>query len=742
MTMKLENNLSLVYKFFLHRPRNISAYLLCFVMAFIVSPKVSGSDKLPAPFSVIPQPTKVKLLKEPGLEFDNLEGITLSGFFKSPVLGENLSGLAIKKNKSQKTLTLILDSTLTSIPNDEGYILTISEKKTEILAKGEAGLFYGCQTLEQLLEDAQQYHKSIPSCVITDYPELSYRSVHFDVKHHLDHLNYYYQSIDRLARYKINAVIFEFEDKLRYQRQPLVGAPQSISIDEMAALTRYACERHIDISPLVQGLGHATFILKHEEYAHLRELSWNRWAFCPLHEGSYQVLFDLYRDAMEATPGSKFLHVGGDEVGNIGLCPRCKPTADKEGILSLNLYWLNRVCEFAEAHGRTPIFWDDMPLHHAGLSQTNYSNHLTNEQAAKLWDEGRPNLDKLLEKFPKNCIYMRWYYWVAGLEHNSFALDWYKEHGLKVLVAPATNLHGGVLFQEEEREKGAESVGLMPVQKLIQLGAEEEVEGVLCTAWDDSSPHMENYWHGFIASAEYSWSPNGRTLGELDQAWLQKEFGLSIPDYLSFNRKLWKGSDLWYKAYYKDGARKDFWNSLQALINLEQLPEPGESPFLSVDYAKILIDLPDLDSPGAWSEEHRDLLDKCDVELDNYLELSQRLQAYYNGSTKNRYYWELSKALYELQMTAPRLLLALKKVDTSPRKQMGDGIKQVHLALENFDIVWEDLKVVFSKTRFVSYPSNYVPDRYRHPASQREDLTWMIQAEEKYHKMIKEWIQF
>jgi N-acetyl-beta-hexosaminidase len=190
--------------------------------------------------------------------------------------------------------------------------MTINKDKVEVISSGEAGLFYGCQTLEQLLEDARDFNKPVPSCKITDYPVLSYRAVHFDLKHHLDHMNYYYESIDRLARYKINAVVVEFEDKLRYRRQPLVGAPQSISIDEMAALTRYARERHIEITPLVQGLGHATFILKHEEYAVLRELPWNKWAFCPLNEGTYQILFDMYRDAIDATPGSKYLHIGGD----------------------------------------------------------------------------------------------------------------------------------------------------------------------------------------------------------------------------------------------------------------------------------------------------------------------------------------------------------------------------------------------------------------------------------------------
>lgn len=69
--------------------------------------------------------------------------------------------------------------------------------------------------------------------------------------------------IDKLARYKVNAVIWELEDKLRYTRRPEVGAPNAIGKQEMQAICRYAEERNINISPLVQGLGHASFILKH-----------------------------------------------------------------------------------------------------------------------------------------------------------------------------------------------------------------------------------------------------------------------------------------------------------------------------------------------------------------------------------------------------------------------------------------------------------------------------------------------
>ena len=81
---------------------------------------------------------------------------------------------------------------MTELPSEEGYVLTVIQNQAEIKAKGEAGLFYGCQSLEQLLEDARDYKKPVPACKITDYPTLSYRAVHFDVKHHLDHMNYYY----------------------------------------------------------------------------------------------------------------------------------------------------------------------------------------------------------------------------------------------------------------------------------------------------------------------------------------------------------------------------------------------------------------------------------------------------------------------------------------------------------------------------------------------------------------------
>ena len=720
--------------------------LLLFSIGILItfaSPNGLSSEKLPTPFVILPQPQNIILLNGPGLEPGALQHLILKGGFSRPVMGDLLSQITTGDPTANGTLTLILDKTITSIPSEEGYIMTIYKDRVEVVSSGEAGLFYGCQSLEQLLEDARDYNKPVPSCKITDYPVLSYRAVHFDLKHHLDHMNYYYESIDRLARYKINAVVIEFEDKLRYRRQPLVGAPQSISIDEMAALTRYARERHIEITPLVQGLGHATFILKHEEYAGLRELPWNKWAFCPLNEGTYQVLFDMYRDAIDATPGSKYLHIGGDEIGNIGLCPRCKPMADKEGILSLSLYWLKRVCEFARENGRIPIFWDDMPLKHGGAYESTWSDELPSSAAEKAWKEGTPKLDNLLADFPKNCVYMRWNYSMARQRGNILALDWYKSHGLKAMGATATNTEGGMLFQEDERDKGMASSGIITIRRFIQLAAEKNITGMLCTAWDDKSPHMENYWRGFIAAAEYSWNQNGRTLEEYDNTWLQREFGISVPDYLSFNNQLRRGSVLWYEALFRQGSQLDEDNNaLKSLPQIEHWLPPVEGrEKIQFDYTSKLIELPDLNSSGTWSKKYKTLLDRALIEKNSYKELSGRLMSLYNKSLRNRYYWRLSIAIYNLQSTIPDLLLALKKSDSADKIQQKAGTEDVKKAMKEFQEIWKDLEDVYGETRFISYPSNYVPDRYFHLASQSEDLTWMIQPEELFFGMIEKWMK-
>jgi hexosaminidase len=298
-----------------------------------------------------------------------------------------------------------------------------------------------------------------------------------------------------------------------------------------------------------------------------------------------------------------------------------------------------------------------------------------------------------------------------------------------------------MLFQKEERDKGDASTGIGTIRSFIQLAAKRNIRGMLCTAWDDKSPHMENYWRGFIASAEYSWSPEGRTLEEYDKAWLQREFGLSIPDYLTFTDLLIKGSTLWYEAYFENGGRLDDESALQSLMRVEHwLPVLEGQEKVCFDYTTKLIKLPDLNSPGNWSQKYKDRLDRATIEFNNHKKITERLENFYNTSLRNRYYWRLSATLYKLQFSAPEILLALKSCDSADKTQQKHSIENLKETIRDFKQTWADLESVYDETRFVSYPANYIPDRYFHLASQSEDLTWMIQPEYLIIKMIDNWM--
>ena len=715
--------------------------LFTFFISIQILPALAQSvktiDKLPDSFQIIPQPKKVEVFSEKGIEFGELKVIQLGENTNKPVMGNILSLLPLK-NKDNSSQLILQISDNEEIPESlEGYVLSISKGNVNITSRGEAGLFYGCQTLEHLLEDARDFKTPIPACEITDSPDYVYRAVHFDTKHHLDHIGYYYESIDRLARYKINAITWEFEDKLSYQTHPLIGAPQAISIDEMAALTRYARERNIEITPLVQGLGHATFILKHQKYAYLREIETNRWAFCPLHEGGYQVLFDLYREAIEATPGSKYFHIGGDEIGNIGLCHRCKPTADEKGKFELNLYWINRVCEFLVEQGRIPIFWGDMPFQYAGVW---YSTR-EEEDSPELWEEGIKKLDQVIIRFPENGVFMHWNYTTCRQPGNERVLEWLTERNLNTMISTGANSGPAALFPNDDRTGKMSDRGLTAIQSSIQLAYEKGIDGVLTTGWDDRSPHMETYWRGFIASAEYSWNTKGRDLNDYQLAYMQREFG-PYAAYTDLYLQLRAAAFFWETSLVRNGNRMGNENALFELPGIAHwVQEAGrEDEKHQTTYDDIVIDLPNLSHPGEWTKKYKIRLDEAEKQYTIYKSTSKQLEDLDKVSIRNRYHWKLYSALNNFQITAPKLLLALKQCDVENKSKRKAGFTEVKKALDEFDIAWAELNDTYGETRHIAYPKNYVKDRYYHFASQREDLTWMIQVEELLHPMVNEWM--
>ena len=246
-------------------------------------------------FKLLPQPQQINIKGSSSLKYDQILFCYSKSKTALPIFNGLLKNIQTTSTPQKAQIIYNINEKMDIKP--EGYTLEIPDNKIVINAKDEAGLFYAFQTLGQLMEDAKEQNVFLPKCFIKDFPLLSYRVIHLDIKHHIDKLDYYYKLLDKLAKYKINAIIVEMEDKLKYKRQPIVSSGDALSIETWQKLSDYAMERHIEISPLIQGLGHASFILKHDKYKALRDDPKSDWAFNPLNPKTYKVQFDLYFDA-------------------------------------------------------------------------------------------------------------------------------------------------------------------------------------------------------------------------------------------------------------------------------------------------------------------------------------------------------------------------------------------------------------------------------------------------------------
>ncbi|HIF85122.1 MAG TPA: glycoside hydrolase family 20, partial [Flavobacteriaceae bacterium] len=610
--------------------------------------------------------------------------------------------------QSESTIDYSIESNLNL--NEEGYILNIFKNNISIIAKDEVGLFYAFITLDQLLEDSKDKNANLPMVSIKDYPLLKFRPIHLDVKHHMEKKSYYFNLIDHLAKQKINGIIVEFEDKLKYELRPEIGAPDALSIDWWIELSEYANKRNIMINPLVQGLGHASFILKHEKNKHLRDVPDSDWAFNPLNSQTYDLQFDLYLDAIKATPYGKYLHVGGDEVHLL------KRKGKSE--LELNLIWLNKVCQFAERHNRIPIFWDDMPLKHAGVYRPMFNSEISMEKVDEIWEKNELNLMQFIEKFPKNAVYMRWNYQKSDTYGNQKAMDWYMNNGLNVMGATAGQTRWTLMPQNQSNISQIKSFAISSIEK--------NLEGLLLTLWDDDSPHFELYKRGIAAFSQYSWSGNKTTIEEFKTIYRHRTYG---PDFsnneFAFIDKLEKPVSLWLNMLLEEKVRR-------AAISKEENP-----------LETFIIDLPDLENKGMWSKKYFNKIKNAKASLLISKEVEETIDKLMENDPKNKYTLEVYKQVNELVKFSSNIIIALEKLDLSSEI---DYEKTAFNEIRNFEDKFNSLRInfeeVYSKTRILNKPENYIldQDHHNHPANQTINFDWQFLSEKYFLKKIKNYI--
>jgi hexosaminidase len=679
----------------------LSLIILSFFMFSCKSVSNKSGD-----FNLLPLPLQFEITGSSSLSYKSVKTYFSHGDVDLSVLGDLLQNIKSVDEESKAQIVYSIDNSIDT--KAEGYNLDISDQQITIVGKDKAGLFYGFKTLEQLLQDAKEQNVYLPLCNIVDYSSLAFRAIHLDIKHHIDNTDYYYDLMDMLAGYKINGIIVELEDKLKYERQPIVGAGDALTIEQWQELSNYAKERNIEISPLVQGLGHAAFILKHDKYKLLRDDPEKHWAFNPLDPETYKVQFDLYLDAIEATPHGKYLHIGGDEVHTTGRNSGKSP-------LELQMMWLAKVCEFAEQHNRTPIFWDDMPLKHAGVYRPMFDTNMTEEQVNQVWRKNEHKLAKFLDSFPQNCIYMRWNYSSPQAIGNSKAMQWFRKNGLQVMGATAGQTRWVLMPQNESNIDNIKSFAVSSI--------ESDLNGLLLTLWDDDSPHFELYKRGIVSFAEYTWTGDKRTKSEIKSAYRHRQFSndcaapeMAFIDQLEGPVAFWKNSLLL-------GNRRNY-------LKFEKIP------------TAVVIDLPDPDGKGEWSKKHAERLEKARATKEDCDAIAAKISTVKQKANRNHYTLQVYEQVNNLVSFTMNALLSLKEYDDAQNEQEELAAKKkIQDLSKEFAAVRNQMESVYRKTRNLTKPADYILDQYHshvHLASMTISFDWQFYAEMLFLEKINE----
>ena len=380
----------------------------------LVSAGFSSACSTPRNPSVIPQPVQMEVGRGVfDLDADtrimlsnptNLEVQQLTESWARPIRatsGFNLLLVDTPDDAPSNMITLRLSQD--ALHPVEGYRLNVTSDAVTVEAKTPAGLFYGLQTLTQLLFGDHTSGWSVPIVQIVDAPRFAYRGMHLDVGRHFFPVAFIKKYIDLLAMYKMNKFHWHLTDDQgwrieikKYPKLTEIGAYRQETVmgknferfdrpyigdekphggfytqEEVREVVAYARARYIDVIPEIEMPGHATAALAaYPEFACTDgpfdvPTTWGIFedVFCPKEE-TFQFLEDVLTEVIALFP-SQYIHIGGDEVPKVRWQESevAQEVISREGLADedeLQSYFIKRIESFLQAQGRRLIGWDEI----------------------------------------------------------------------------------------------------------------------------------------------------------------------------------------------------------------------------------------------------------------------------------------------------------------------------------------------------------------------------------------------
>ena len=456
----------------------------------------------------IPQPMKVEY-KDSGEEQKSFVLSYRSYLVLDPSCGEKLTGQAglVQKALEEKLgfgLALTRgegrrgDVILEQCPQmeREEYHLTVDEGNVRICG-GEAGVWYGCQTLLQMVE---QCGAVLPFAVIEDRPDIPNRGFYHDVtRGRVPKLSFLKKMADRMAYYKMNQLQLYIEHTFLFRDFSEIWRDDTpLTAAKILELDHYCAERGIELVPSLSCFGHLYKVLSSRGYSHLCEL-----------EGAQEMPFSLrgrmHHHTINVTDPESLSFIKGkikefmplftsrqfnicaDETFDLGKGKSAAAAAEK-GVDRIYIDFVKALCEFLVENGRRPMFWGDIIC-------------------------GFP---EMIKELPKETICLNWGYAKYQREDET---RWLSDAGAVQYSCPgACGWNQFVYLIENSYEN---------IRRMCSYAAKYHSIGVLNTDWGDflHVNHPELGIVGMIYGAAFSWNGKIPAFEEINRQISRLEFG-------------------------------------------------------------------------------------------------------------------------------------------------------------------------------------------------------------------------
>ncbi|HXM41396.1 MAG TPA: family 20 glycosylhydrolase [Bryobacteraceae bacterium] len=447
--------------------------LVC-LSALMLGPAATQGASLgliPQPVSIRTQPgafrlhAGVAIVAPPGVAEARQVAGYLAGAIAAPTGWQLKVSEAAYPLLRRNAIVLGLSGQSPAAAHPEGYELVVTARGIRIQSPTPAGLFYGVQTLLQLLPPEIESRTRgnaawiVPAVHIVDYPRYAWRGLMLDVSRHFFSKEFVEQYIDRMARYKMNVFHWHLTDDNGW-RIEIKGLPQLTQVgawrvprlakwgareaprvgeaatdggfytqDDIREVVAYARRRFVTVVPEIEIPGHSLAAL-----AAYPELSCTGGpfqvnpgsnfyekvdnAFCPGNEKTFEFIDKVFSEVAPLFP-SEYVHIGGDECfkGFWKACAKCQRRMADERLANvdeLQSYLVRRAEKILASKGKKLIGWDEI-----------LEGGLAPNAAVMSWrgmDGGiaAAKMNRQVVMTPTNFVYLDYYQGDPSLEPSTF----------------------------------------------------------------------------------------------------------------------------------------------------------------------------------------------------------------------------------------------------------------------------------------------------------------------------------